>query len=131
MPLCQLFINKEQNKFMLIKMPDEVTPGKYQNWVSEKERENNIQTFNFSQQMLDRIALKYVDDSQAQPYEAKYVLMKAPDEEGLFVSSLELSINGDEKMDIVRNGLLIIFDENEVKHFTEILQDAWNEGGMQ
>jgi hypothetical protein len=57
--------------------------------------------------------------------------MKAPDEEGLFVSSLELSINGDEKMDIVRNGLLIIFDENEVKHFTEILQDAWNEGGMQ
>ena len=76
--------------------------------------------------MLDRIALKYVDDSQAQPYEAKYVLMKAPDEEGLFISSLELSINGDEKMDIVRNG-----DENEVKHFTEILQDAWNEGGMQ
>ena len=51
--------------------------------------------------------------------------------EGLFISSLELSINGDEKMDIVRNGLLIIFDENEVKHFTEILQDAWNEGGMQ
>ena len=81
--------------------------------------------------MLDRIALKYVDDSQAQPYAAKYVLMKAPDEEGLFISSLELSINGDEKMDIVRNGLLIIFDENEVKHFTEILQDAWNEGGMQ
>lgn len=81
--------------------------------------------------MLDRIALKYVDDSQAQPYEAKYVSMKAPDEEGLFISSLELSINGDEKMDIVRNGLLIIFDENEVKHFTEILQDAWNEGGMQ
>lgn len=99
--------------------------------VIKKESENNIQTFNFSQQMLDRIALKYMYDSQAQPYEAKYVLMKAPDEEGLFISSLELSINGDEKMDIVRNGLLIIFDENEVKHFTEILQDAWNEGGMQ
>lgn len=31
MPLCQLFINEEQNKFMLIKMPDEVTPDKYQN----------------------------------------------------------------------------------------------------
>lgn len=37
MPLYQLFINKEQNKFMLIKMPDEVTPDKYQNWASEKE----------------------------------------------------------------------------------------------
>lgn len=47
--------------------------------------------------MLDRIALKYVDDSQAQPYEAKYVLMKAPDEEGLFISSLELSINGEKR----------------------------------
>ena len=67
--------------------------------VIKKESENNIQTFNFSQQMLDRIALKYMYDSQAQPYEAKYVLMKAPDEEGLFISSLELSINGDEKME--------------------------------
>ncbi len=43
MLLGQLFINKEQNKFMLIKMPNEVTPDKYQNWASEKERENNIQ----------------------------------------------------------------------------------------
>lgn len=131
MPLCQLFINKEQDKFMLIKMPDEVTPDNYQKWASEKEKENDIQAFNFSQQMLDRIALKYVDDSKGTPYEAKYVLMKAPDENELFVSSLELSFNGDEKMDIVRNGLLIVFDDNEIKHFTEVLQDAWNEGEMQ
>lgn len=131
MPLCQLFINKDQNKFMLIKMPDEVTPNKYQSWASQKEKENNIQIFNLSQQMLDRIALRYVDDSQGNPYEAKYVLMKAPDEEELFVSSLELSVDGDEKMDVIRNGLLIVFDENEIKHFTKILQDVWNEDGMQ
>lgn len=131
MSLCQLFINKEQSKFMLIKMPDEVTPDNYQEWANQKEKENNIQIFNFSQQMLDRIALKYLDDSKGNPYEAKYVLLKAPDEEELFVSSLELSLNGDEKMDIVRSGLLIVFDEEEIKHFTKILQDVWNEGEMQ
>lgn len=30
MSLCQLFINKDQSKFMLIKMPDEITPDHYQ-----------------------------------------------------------------------------------------------------
>ena len=78
--------------------------------------------------MLDRIALKYLDDSKENRYEAKYVLLKAPDEEELFVSSLELSCNEDEKIDIVRSGLLIVFDEEEIKHFTQILQDVWNQG---
>ena len=55
-------------------------------------------------------------------------MLKAPDEEELFVSSLELSCNEDEKMDIVRCGLLIVFDEEEIKHFTQILQDVWNQG---
>lgn len=114
---------------MIIKMPDQVTPDNYQGWVEEKEKENNIQTFNFSQQMLDRIVLNYLSDDK--PYEAKYVMMKAPDEKELFVSSLELGFDGDEKMDVVRNGLLIVFDENEIKHFTAVLQDVWNEGDMQ
>ena len=128
MSLCQLFINKDQSKFMLIKMPDEITPDYYQECIGKKEQENDIQSFGFSQQMLDRIALKYLDDSKENPYEAKYVLLKAPDEEELFVSSLELSCNEDEKMDIVRSGLLIVFDEEEIKHFTQILQDVWNQG---
>lgn len=128
MSLCQLFINKDQSKFMLIKMPDEITPDYCQEWIGKKEQENDIQSFGFSQQMLDRIALKYLDDSKENPYEAKYVLLKAPDEEELFVSSLELSCNEDEKMDIVRSGLLIVFDEEEIKHFTQILQDVWNQG---
>ncbi len=114
---------------MLIKMPDQVTPDNYQGWIEEKEKENNIQTFNFSQQMLDRIVLNYLSDDK--PYEAKYVMMKATDEKELFVSSLELGFDGDEKMDVVRNGLLIVFDENEIKHFTAVLQDVWNEGDMQ
>lgn len=129
MPLCQLFVDKKQHKFMLIKMPDQVTPDNYQGWIEEKEKENNIQTFNFSQQMLDRIVLNYLSDDK--PYEAKYVMMKATDEKELFVSSLELGFDGDEKMDVVRNGLLIVFDENEIKHFTAVLQDVWNEGDMQ
>ena len=128
MSLCQLFINKDQSKFMLIKMPDEITPDYYQEWIGKKEQENDIQSFGCSQQMLDRSALKYLDDSKENPYEAKYVLLKAPDEEELFVSSLELSCNEDEKMDIVRSGLLIVFDEEELKHFTQILQDVWNQG---
>lgn len=48
MPLCQLFVDKKQHKFMLIKMPDQVTPDNYQGWIEEKEKENNIQTFHFS-----------------------------------------------------------------------------------
>ena len=129
MPLCQLLVDKKQHKFMLIKMPDQVTPDNYQGWIEEKEKENNIQSFNFSQQMLDRIVLNYLSDDK--PYEAKYVMMKATDEKELFVSSLELGFDGDEKMDVVRNGLLIVFDENEIKHFTAVLQDVWNEGDMQ
>jgi hypothetical protein len=131
MPLCQLFIDKNKQQFMLMKMPDEVTPDNYQGWVTKKEQEKGIQAFDFSQQVLDRIALNYVDDSQTEdPYQAKYVLMKAPEEKQLFVSSLELSHNGKEKLDIVRNGLLIVFDENELKKFTSILQQAANEDGM-
>ena len=53
--------------------------------------------------------------------------MKASDENVLFVSSLELSRNGDEKMDVIRNGLLIVFDENELQHLSDVLQKAWNE----
>lgn len=132
MPLCQLFINKDQQQFMLMKMPDEVSPDNYQGWVAGQEQGEDIQAFEFSQQLLDRIALSYVDDSQTDdPYQAKYVLMKAPDEQALFVSSLEISHNGEEKLDIVRNGLLIVFDENELKKFTPILQQAWNEDGVQ
>ncbi|MGN1272875.1 MAG: hypothetical protein ACI4T3_07080 [Lactobacillus sp.] len=127
MPLCQLFVDKKQHKFMLIKMPDQVTPDDYQSWVNEEERENNIQAFSLSQQMLDKIALEYMDNKS---YEAKYVLMKAPDEKQIFVSSLELGIDGDEKIDIVRSGLLIILDEEEIKHFTTVLQNVWNEGEM-
>lgn len=132
MPLCQLFINKDQQQFMLMKMPKDVSPDNYQNWIAGKEQEKDIQAFEFSQQLLDRIALSYVDDSQTDdPYQAKYVLMKAPDEKELFVSSLEISHNGEEKLDIIRNGLLIVFDENELEKFTPILQGAWNKDGMQ
>ncbi len=113
---------------MLMKMPDEVTPDNYQGWVSQKEAESTIQAFEFPQKLLDQIAMEYLDDSQGSaPYEAKYVLMKASDENALFVSSLELSRNGDEKMDVIRNGLLIVFDENELQHFSDVLQKAWNE----
>lgn len=112
-------------------MPEDVTPDNYQDWVSKKKQESNIQMFEFSQELLNRIALEYVDDSQGKTlYEAKYVLMKAPNEKVLFVSSLELSRDGDEKLDIVRNGLLIVFDENELQHFTQVLQKAWSEDEM-
>lgn len=128
MPLCQLFIDKNKSQFMLMKMPDEVTPDNYQGWVSQKEAESTIQAFEFPQKLLDQIAMEYLDDSQGSAlYEAKYVLMKASDENVLFVSSLELSRNGDEKMDVIRNGLLIVFDENELQHFSDVLQKAWNE----
>lgn len=128
MPLCQLFIDKNKSQFMLMKMPDEVTPDNYQGWVSRKEAESTIQAFEFPQKLLDQIAMEYLDDSQGSaPDEAKYVLMKASDENVLFVSSLELSRNGDEKMDVIRNGLLIVFDENELQHFSDVLQKAWNE----
>lgn len=128
MPLCQLFIDKNKSQFMLMKMPDEVTPDNYQGWVSQKEAESTIQAFEFPQKLLDQIAMEYLDDSQGSaPYEAKYVLMKASDENALFVSSLELSRNGDEKMDVIRNSLLIVFDENELQHFSDVLQKAWNE----
>lgn len=128
MPLCQLFINKEEKQLMLVQMPDEVTPANYQDWIEKKEQESNIQAFEFSQPMLDRITLNYVkDEDDANPYQAKYVMMKAPDEQALFVSSLEISRGDEEKLDIVRNGLLIVFDEQELQHFTGILQDAWSE----
>lgn len=130
MPLCQLFINREQNKFMVVQMPDEITPDKYQVWITQEKNEQHVQTFEFSQQLLDRIALKYVSDEEKQ-YEAKYVLMKAPDEEQLFVSSLEISEQDDEKLDVVRNGLLIVFDKQELEHFTSFLQEVWDEVRMQ
>lgn len=107
-----------------MQMPDEVTPDNYQAWVQEKEQEGNIQAFEFSQSMLDRIALGYVSNDE-DAYQAKYVLLKAPDEEALFVSSLEISSNDEEKLDIVRNGLLIVFDQDELQHFTSLLQEAW------
>ena len=128
MPLCQLFIDKNKSQFMLMKMPDEVTPDNYQGWVSQKEAESTIQAFEFPQKLLDQIAMEYLDDSQGSAqYEAKYVLMKASDENAVYVSSLELSRNADEKMDVIRNGLLIVFDENELQHFSDVLQKAWNE----
>lgn len=126
MPLCQLFINKTQDQFMLIPMPEEITPDKYQDWIVEKEGQKKLQAFTFTQQLLDRIALSYVSGDES-AYQAKYVLMKAPDEEQLFVSSLEISSGDEEKLDIVRNGLLIVFDEQELQHFTPILQKAWND----
>ncbi|ALI53095.1 hypothetical protein [Lactobacillus helveticus] len=127
MQLCQLFIDKNKSEFMLMKMPDEVTPDNYQGWVSQKESESTIQAFEFPQKLLDQIAMEYLDENQTDaPYEAKYVLMKAPDEEALFISSLELSRNDDEKLDVVRNGLLIVFDKNELQHFSDVLQKAWS-----
>lgn len=130
MPLCQLFINREQNQFMVVQMPDEITPDKYQAWITQEEQVEHVQAFEFPQQLLDRVALKYVSDEEKQ-YEAKYVLMKAPDEKQLFVSSLEISEQNDEKLDVVRNGLLIVFDKQELKHFTSFLQEGWNELRMQ
>lgn len=127
MPLCQLFINKEEKQFMLVQMPDEVTPDNYQEWVEKKEQESGIQVLELSQSLLDRIALGYLNEDETQSYQAKYVLMKAPEEKALFVSSLEISQNDDEKLDIVRNGLLIVFDEDELQHFTSLLQNAWKE----
>ncbi|GFP00153.1 hypothetical protein [Lactobacillus helveticus] len=86
-------------------MPDEVTPDNYQGWVSQKESESTIQAFEFPQKLLDQIAMEYLDENQTDaPYEAKYVLMKAPDEEAL----------------------LIVFDENELQHFSDVLQKAWS-----
>ena len=38
MPLCQLFINREQNQFMVVQMPDEITPDKYQAWITQEEQ---------------------------------------------------------------------------------------------
>ena len=64
MPLCQLFINKDQQQFMLMKMPKDVSPDNYQSWIVDKEQEKDIQAFEFSQQLLDRIVSSYVDDSQ-------------------------------------------------------------------
>lgn len=87
MPLCQLFINHEQNQFIVVQMPDEITPDKYQGWITQEEQVEHVQAFDFLQQLLDRVTLKYV----AAQYEAKYVMMKAPVEEQLFVSSLEIS----------------------------------------
>lgn len=128
MPLCQLFINKEEKQLMLVQMPDDVTPANYQDWVEKKEQESNIQVFELSQSMLDRITLSYAEDEDEEnPYQEKYVMMKAPDEQALFVSSLEISRGDEEKLDVVRNGLLIVFDEQELQHFTGILQDAWSE----
>ncbi|MCT0165042.1 hypothetical protein EFM06_04340 [Lactobacillus helveticus] len=127
MPLCQLFINHEQNQFIVVQMPDEITPDKYQGWITHEEQVEHVQAFDFSQQLLDRVTLKYV----AAQYEAKYVMMKAPVEEQLFVSSLEISKQNEEKLDVVRNGLLIVFDKEELEHFTSFLQEAWNEARMQ
>lgn len=124
MPLCQLFINHEQNQFIVVQMPDEITPDKYQGWITQEEQVEHVQAFDF---LLDRVTLKY----GAAQYEAKYVMMKAPDEEQLFVSSLEISKQNEEKLDVVRNGLLIVFDKEELEHFTSFLQEAWNEARMQ
>ncbi len=97
---------------------------------ARRKRTARARPSSFSQQLLDRIALKYVSDEEKQ-YEAKYVLMKAPDEEQLFVSSLEISEQDDEKLDVVRNGLMIVFDKQELEHFTSFLQEVWDEVRMQ
>ena len=43
----------------------------------------------------------------------------------------EISEQDDEKLDVVRNGLLIVFDKQELEHFTSFLQEVWDEVRMQ
>jgi len=38
----KLFINREQNQFMVVQMPDEITPDKYQVWITQEENEQHV-----------------------------------------------------------------------------------------